>query len=264
METIGVYKISNNKSNKYYIGYSCNIDKRWKRHKRELKNSTHCNLYLQRVFNKYGIDAFKFEIIHVCENKDEAKNIELEYLEDMSIRNKLYNLHFNNSGGDLLSNHPNKEEIIKKISATMKLKNSKLTKEEKSKKDGQAGKKNGMYGKTHTKEARQKFSIIHKNNKYRLGKKASLETKKKFSKIASERIGKKNPFCGRKHSLETKQKIREKKLGNLPTNSRKVKIEDKIYNSLAEASRHYNVCTGTIFHRIKSSNPKYINYNYYN
>lgn len=265
MEKIGVYKISNNKSNKYYIGYSCNIDKRWKRHKRELKNNTHCNLYLQRVFNKYGIDTFKFEIIHKCENKDEAKNIELEYLEDLSIRNELYNLHFNNSGGDLLSSHPNKEEIIKKISATMKLKNSKLTKEERSKKYGKPGKKNGMYGKTHTKEARLKISIANKNNKYSVGRKASLETRKKLSKIQSVlQKGKKNSFFGRKHSLETKQKMREKKLGNLPTNSRKVKIEDKIFNSLAEASRHYNVCSATIFHRIKSSNPKYINYNYYN
>ena len=117
-------------------------------------------------------------------------------MEDLSIRNELYNLHFNNSGGDLLLNHPNKEEIIKKRSVTMKLKNNKLTKEERSKKYGKPGKKNGMYGKTHTKEARQKFSTIHKNNKYCLGKKASLETRKKFSKIASERIGKKNPFFG--------------------------------------------------------------------
>lgn len=262
MDTIGVYKISNNKSNKYYIGYSCNIDKRWKRHKRDLKNNIHCNLYLQRAFNKYGEDSFKYEIIHICESKDEAKNLELQYLHNLSIRNKLYNLHFNNSGGDLLSNHPNKDIIYKKISTTMIYKNSKLTKEQKSKKYGQSGEKNGMYGKTHTKEARIKISETHKNNKYRLGKKASLKTKKRMSNITCKRIGEKNPFFGKHHTLQTKQKIREKMLGKVPVNCRKVKIKETIFNSLAEASKHYNVCTGTIFHIIKSANPKYINYNY--
>jgi hypothetical protein len=41
-------------------------------------------------------------------SEEEAKEIELQYLTDLTIRNIIYNLNFNNSGGDLLKNHPDK------------------------------------------------------------------------------------------------------------------------------------------------------------
>ena len=62
-----------------------------------------------------GEDKFIYEIIHRCNTEKEAKEIELQYLTDLSIRDKLYNLNYNNSGGDLLTNHPDKESIREKI-----------------------------------------------------------------------------------------------------------------------------------------------------
>lgn len=60
----GVYIISNIKNNKKYIG-SCtsSIKQRLNNHKNELKKGKHRNTYLQRSFNKYGIENFTFEIL---------------------------------------------------------------------------------------------------------------------------------------------------------------------------------------------------------
>ena len=129
--------------------------------------------------------------------KKKHKKYELSYLEDENIRDKLYNLHYNSSGGDMLTYHPNREEIIEKINKTQKEQISKMTKEERQAKWGQNGEKNGMYGRTHTDEVKQLFSNLHKGNTYNLGRKVSQETKDKLSTIASQRLGEKNHFFGK-------------------------------------------------------------------
>ena len=86
---IGVYKILNIINLKYYIGYSINIDKRFKQHKKALENNKHLNILLQRSYNKYGIENFKFDFIHIYKTVYEAKKKELEYLENIEIRNIL-------------------------------------------------------------------------------------------------------------------------------------------------------------------------------
>lgn len=268
---IGVYKITNTlcPEGKYYIGYSCNINRRWVIHKSTLRGGYHCNIRMQRAYEKYGSECFDYEILQECENEEEAKNIELSYLEDLSIRDKLYNLHYNSSGGDMLTFHPDRKQIIEKRVKEQNEQISKMTKEERQERWGQSGEKNGMYGRTHTNEVKKLFSEMHKCNTYCLGKKASQETKDKLSVIASERLGEKNPFFGKHHSEETKQKVRETKQKNrekngptIPKNARQVIINGETYISATEAGRQLGICTGTILHRIKSPNPLYANYFY--
>jgi group I intron endonuclease len=262
---IGVYKISNTlcPEGKYYIGYSCNIKQRWQKHKSTLRGGCHRNIRMQRAYEKYGSECFTYEILQVCETEEEAKNVELSYLEDLTIRDKLYNLHYNSSGGDTLTFHPDREQIIKKSAINQKKRISELTPEEyKRRFCTKTGEKNGMYGRTHTDEVKRLFSEMHKGNTYCLGKKASQETKDKLSVIARQRLGEKNPFFGKHHSEETKQKLRESRIGNIPTNARKIVIDRKTYISATDAGRQLNVCTATILHRIKSPNPKFANYFY--
>jgi group I intron endonuclease len=268
---IGVYKITNTlcPEGKYYIGYSCNVKQRWQKHKSTLRCGSHCNILMQRAYEKYGSEWFDYEILQECENEEEAKNVELSYLEDKTIRDKLYNLHYNSSGGDMLTFHPDRKQIIEKRVKEQKEQISKMTKEERHERWGQPGVKNGMYGRTHTDEVKRLYSEMHKGNTYRLGKKASQETKEKMSVIASERLGEKNPFFGKHHSEETKQKVRETKQKNrekngptIPKNARKVLIDGETYITVTEAGRQLGICAGTILHRIKSPNPLYVNYFY--
>ena len=62
----GIYRIKNIITNDCYVGSSVNIERRWKQHHRRLKKNTHDNQYMQNAYNKYGTDAFKYEILEIC------------------------------------------------------------------------------------------------------------------------------------------------------------------------------------------------------
>ena len=77
----GVYKIENLIDGKVYIGKSKNIGIRWSQHKKELNNGIHINTHLQNAWNKYGSNCFRFEIIYVTKNEDDALKMEEYYIE---------------------------------------------------------------------------------------------------------------------------------------------------------------------------------------
>lgn len=64
----GIYKIENIINGKFYIGSAERLVKRKNNHLCYPRNGTHTNIKLQRAFNKYGEDYFKFSIIETCEN----------------------------------------------------------------------------------------------------------------------------------------------------------------------------------------------------
>lgn len=59
----GIYKITNIYNNKCYIGQALSIMKRFAVHRNLLLNNKHYNNHLQASWNKYGSDAFVFEIL---------------------------------------------------------------------------------------------------------------------------------------------------------------------------------------------------------
>lgn len=59
---IGIYKITNTKDGKVYIGKSINIRKRWLQHIYDSRRGRNKYL-LHRAINKHGIDNFTFEIL---------------------------------------------------------------------------------------------------------------------------------------------------------------------------------------------------------
>lgn len=58
--------IKNNVNGKLYIGCSVDVNRRFNSHKNKLVNGVHPNLHLQQSWNKYGQEAFIFEIIEEC------------------------------------------------------------------------------------------------------------------------------------------------------------------------------------------------------
>lgn len=67
---LGIYKIQHKISGRVYIGSSKNVFQRLACHRAYLRGKTHVNAALQNAFNKYGDDAFSFEVILMCERKD--------------------------------------------------------------------------------------------------------------------------------------------------------------------------------------------------
>jgi group I intron endonuclease len=64
----GIYSISHVKSGRSYIGSAVLFFKRWSEHRMNLRRNKHPNKRLQNFWNKYGEDAFTFEIIEAIEN----------------------------------------------------------------------------------------------------------------------------------------------------------------------------------------------------
>lgn len=80
---IGIYKILNKINNKFYIGSSINIRKRFKEHERCLKLGIHSNKHLQSAWDKYGSNNFEFIIIEKYKNitNKELRNRETEIIQ---------------------------------------------------------------------------------------------------------------------------------------------------------------------------------------
>jgi len=89
----GIYKITNTLNNKLYIGSSINLSSREYKHFWMLNKGIHDNEYLQKSFNKYGIDIFKFEIVEYCESNEliEKENKFINLYKSNNL-NKGYNL----------------------------------------------------------------------------------------------------------------------------------------------------------------------------
>ena len=115
MENSGIYKITNIKTNKFYIGSSKHLNERWQEHKEMLNNNKHINPKLQHSWNYHGGEtAFKFEIL---ENVEAEKILQREqfYLDAFKPYHLGYNIGKSATGGDNITNHPNREKFLEKM-----------------------------------------------------------------------------------------------------------------------------------------------------
>lgn len=82
----GIYKITNTINNKSYIGQSCNIEERWKRHKYAKDNFA-----IHLAIQKYGIVNFSFSILEEC-SKEQLNDKEIYWIEYYNSIEDGYNM----------------------------------------------------------------------------------------------------------------------------------------------------------------------------
>lgn len=151
MNTNVVYKIINKINNKTYVGKTYYLPHRISLHKSRMKNEKYqSDLY--KDMRKYGFDNFEFIILEYVENKEDLFKREAFWIKELDTFKNGYN---KNEGKGGYGKGALPEESRKKL--------SKIT----------IGENNPFYGKTHTKEVRQR---INKNRTY------SKETREKMSK----------------------------------------------------------------------------------
>jgi group I intron endonuclease len=162
----GIYRIKNIITNDCYVGSSVNIERRWKEHKNALKANCHDNQYIQNAYNKYGIDAFKYEILEICP---------VEYIiEREQERIDTGAFKFNIS---LIAAKP-PDRTGKKLSDETKEKIG----------AGNKGKASNRAGCKLSAETRAKMSAASKGHTRNKGRKLSEETKAKLSTAAKGKI----------------------------------------------------------------------------
>jgi group I intron endonuclease len=176
----GVYKITNNKTKKIYIGSSINILRRWVEHKSELNKNTHKNDKLQKSWNKYGDENFTFTIIEECE-KELLLIREQFYLDEL----------LKSSDSDITFFKKNGYNILPKAGNTLGYKFSDYSKNKMSKAKSDIGK---LLNKDFT----------NLNNL----------TPQKNTKKSVKPVDIKNGFFNKKHSEKSRMIMSEKKMGD--------------------------------------------------
>lgn len=202
-----VYVHTSKINGKKYVGQTCvKPEKRWNSGKGYKDNP-----YFWRAIQKYGWDNFEHEIVASNLTKEEADNFERLLIKKLELTNpnKGYNLQDGGSHGQ--PSELSRENIRK--AAQKRNQNQEWRRKQSESHIGlQVGEKNGMYGKKHTSETKEKLREAS------LGKHPTDETKEKMSK---SHAGEKNSMFGKHHKDETKQKISNKVSGANNPKSRK-------------------------------------------
>lgn len=185
-----IYKITNNITNKLYVGKTTKTAKEyWKYHKVRARGD-YIDKYLYRSMRKHGIEHFVFSVItNITKDSIEELNNELSKLEIHYIK-------------ELNSKAPDGYNLTDGGEGTLGIKFTEKHRANLSK---------ACMGRTSP----------------RKGVKLSKKTKAKLSKAAIERYQREeNPFLGKKHSKETIELIRQKntKYQNRPD----VKMQNKL------------------------------------
>jgi group I intron endonuclease len=189
--TSGIYAIINIVNGNKYIGSTIDIQDRWNDHIELLNKNKHHSPHLQNAWNKYGSEAFKFEILEIC---DGIKELLLEreqfYIDNMK---PVYNI--SPTAGSSLG-IKRSDETRTKLSESHRGK--KLSDETKAKmSEAQKGRKVSA-------ETKIKLSEAFK------GREFSAETK---AKMSTAKKGKPSPRKGVNLSEETRKKISEVQKG---------------------------------------------------
>lgn len=142
MPISGVYRIINTVNEKCYIGSSGDIKRRWRDHKTRLRRGKHCNQHLQRAWNKYGEENFKFEIIEAIPTEKHRIDAEQFYIDYYSPE---YNIDPKAGRGLGFA-----KETLEKFSKNRSGKGNPMY--------GKTGEEHPRYGGTHTKKAREQIS----------------------------------------------------------------------------------------------------------
>lgn len=90
---VGIYQIRNITNGSVYVGSAKNIVYRWTIHRRQLTDGKHHSRYLQRAWNRYGPQAFVFEVVEECQ-VDELLVREQFYIDERTVypRRMTYNV----------------------------------------------------------------------------------------------------------------------------------------------------------------------------
>lgn len=260
-----IYKITNLVNGKIYVG-------------KQVKNNPNymgSGFLIKNAIKKYGIDNFKKDILEDNIDNLEILNIrEIYWISLLDSTNVGYNIMAGGTGGDTLTNHPRKEDIIKLRSlANTGQKRSDAQKENMS--NSQKNYQNNLS----PLEKSDRGKKIAESRKERIYNNGLTEKEIERNKKAGERLIKiaqskdfrekqsirmKEQQTGKIFSDEHKKNIGIASKGRISVHRKKVQIENIIYDALGIASTELNIPMSTLKHRLNSVSDKFKEWNWLN
>jgi group I intron endonuclease len=141
-----VYQITNMLTGDFYIGSAQSFARREWQHRYALKRNEHKNPHMQASWNKYGEEAFVFEILEELPEGADALGAENKYLHDHVGQHNCFNV--------------NKDAYLSRLGQTMTAESrEKLSRSRKGK---HAGENHYRYGQAVSDEVRAKISETQK------------------------------------------------------------------------------------------------------
>ena len=197
---IGIYKILNRTTGKFYVGSSSrSIEGRWIEHLSDLRRNSHYNPRLQRAWNKYGEEDFDFIVLEEVKDKKQVVVREQYYLDYYTCYNKKIGYNICPVANSTLG-YIHKEETKRKISKALK---GREISEETRNKMSKAVKKRPPV----SEETRRKMSEAHKGRvAWNLGVSTPEEVRKK---ISAANKGRPSHRKGKTLPEEVKKKLKE-------------------------------------------------------
>jgi group I intron endonuclease len=252
-----IYKIRNVVNDKFYVGSTVDSRKRFWAHRKALRLGNHDCIYLQRAWNKYGEDCFKFEIVEQLNAKEELFPAEQKWLDEHFGKEHCYNVaaHADSPMRDASL------EIRAKLSTKAKewhennghpRQGHKCTPEEiahmsEQRKGKATGESHYRYGKTVSEETRKKIGDTQRGKPKAPGRTVSAEGMAKI-RAASE-AGHYSHWEGRNHTEESKLKMSKAVVVVYPDGA------SKLYNSITELRNDTGLKAPTINRALKSEKP---------
>src|SRR2546428_643607 len=80
----GIYAIVNRVNQHFYVGSATSLLKRYQHHLRDLGTHIHKNSHLQRAYDLYGSDSFRFEILELVEHVEHLLTREQYYIDTLN------------------------------------------------------------------------------------------------------------------------------------------------------------------------------------
>ena len=217
----GIYCIENRVTGYCYWGQSVRLSARLKGHRSALIAGTHDNKFMQRSFNKHGLDNFTFKVVLYCERWELTRcEVAIEHA------HKPFNYNMRpcaDSNKGIKFSAETKQHIRllrsgKKISDETRRKLS----------ESRMGNTNTK-GYKHTEETKRKMSAKLVGNTYTKGYKHTEEAKRNMSESRK----------GRKTSDATRHKISDLHKGKkMPDSVRQALYNAHIGKKLSEETRH--------------------------
>lgn len=211
-----IYKIRNVLNDHYYVGSTVDSRKRFWAHRKALRLGTHDCIHLQRAWNKYGEDLFRFEIVEQVASKEALYPAEQQWLDAHFGQQYCYNTAAYADSPMRDASPEMRARLAEKTKAWLQREGHprqgyKCTPEEiaysaERRKGKAAGASHYRYGKTVSEETRKKIGDTQRGKPKGPGRKVSPEGMAKIrANIEAGRSHK--HWLGRQHTEESKLKL---------------------------------------------------------